>query len=458
MADAVILPKMGQTVEEASIVKWHKSEGDGVAKGDILFEIETDKAVLEVESFYAGTLLKVLVQENVVVPVSTTVAFIGEKGEKVPDSVPAPVAAQAPVEVEKPVEARTPQAEERKFVPVQAAALAPAAPTPVAPVAPVAPPVAARVFISPRARALARRMVINPNVIRGTGPNGRIVGRIVEKDVLSYLDTMEYHKLRISPAAKKLAAVEKIDILTLRAEGGGRIMVGDVKRRLAERPKPMSKMRRIISKRLSESFREVPHFYATVSVDMTDLLIFRKELKDSGAVYSVTDFILEAVIMSLQEFPPLNSSTDGESVSWKGNVDLGMAVGLDEGLVVPVIRNAAELNMGELHDVVKDLAARARSGKLLPDEMTGSSFTVSNMGMLDVDNFNAIINPGESAILAVASTRETPVVVDGKVVVRSIMKITLSVDHRIVDGVTGVLFANAVKAKLEDPELWKMLT
>ena len=312
-----------------------------------------------------------------------------------------------------------------------------------------------RLFISPRAKVLARDCAISPAKIRGTGPNGRIV----VKDVRAYLEEKGYDKLRISPTAKKLALKEGIDVLGVRGRGpAGRLTVRDIQRAMAEKPKPMSKMRQVIARRLTDSFTSTPHFFVTVSVDMTDLLAFRGELKARGAVYSVTDFILEAVVMALQEFPVVNSVTDGATVRWHGSLDLGMAVGIDEGLVVPVIRDADTLSMGELHDIAKELAGKARERKLEPDDMIGSTFTVSNMGMLDVENFTAIINPGECAILAVASTKDTVVAINGKTGVRSVMKMTLSSDHRIVDGMTAAKFANAIKNKLEDIELWKSLT
>jgi pyruvate dehydrogenase E2 component (dihydrolipoamide acetyltransferase) len=191
---------------------------------------------------------------------------------------------------------------------------------------------------------------------------------------------------------------------------------------------------------------------------MTGLIGLRQELKARGADFTVTDFVLQAVVEALKEFPTVNSSTDGLATRWRGAVDLGVAVALEQGLVVPVIRAAEHLSLRELHDAAKSLATRAREGKLLPDEMTGGSFTVSNMGMLNVENFHAIINPGEGAILAVASAMPAAVARDGKVVVRTIMKITLSTDHRLVDGATGAAFVNAIKSKLEDVELWKSMT
>jgi pyruvate dehydrogenase E2 component (dihydrolipoamide acetyltransferase) len=446
MATPIIMPKFGQMTEDSAIVEWLKKEGDKVAKGDILFTVETDKSVMDVESFEAGTLLKIVVKPGVSVPVQSTVGFLGQPGEAIPE-VAAPVPAPAP----------KPQAGGR------AVPSAPAAPLPgaVAPSLPSLqpssppPPQPSLFRISPRAVALARDCVIDPARIRGSGPSGRVV----EKDVRAYLEAKNYSQLRISPAAKQLAAKEKLDVLAIQGTGdSGRINVADVQRALAEKPKPMSKMRQIIAQRLAQSVVTAPHFFVTVEVDMTDLVKFRAQLKEKGAPYTVTDFISQAVVLTLKEFPEVNSATDGKTTRWNSRVHLGVAVSLEQGLVVPVVRNADELTLAELNARSKELADKARTGKLAPDEMTGSTFTISNMGMLDVENFTAIINPGESAILAVSSTLKKPVVRDDKVVVRSIMKMTLSSDHRIIDGAMAARFVNAVKQKLEDPELWKLLT
>jgi pyruvate dehydrogenase E2 component (dihydrolipoamide acetyltransferase) len=274
--------------------------------------------------------------------------------------------------------------------------------------------------------------------------------------VRNYLQQHGYDKLRISPAAKELAAKEKLDVLAIQAtDDSGRISVADVQRAVAEKPKPMSKMRQVIAQRLTQSSRDTPHFYVTVAVDMTELIAYRSQLKAAGAPYTVTDFIAEAVVLTLQEFPDVNSSTDGKTTRWNSHVNLGIAVSLEQGLVVPVIRAAEQLPLLELSQRTKSLAEKARAGKATPDELSGGTFTISNMGMMDVESFGAIINPGESAILAVASTRPQPVVRDGKIVVRQIMKLTLSCDHRIVDGALGAKFINGIKQKLEDIELWK---
>jgi pyruvate dehydrogenase E2 component (dihydrolipoamide acetyltransferase) len=444
------MPKFGQMTEESTIVEWLKKEGDPIAKGDILFTVETDKSVMEVESFSEGTLLKILVKPGVSVPVQSAVGFLGQPGEPIPD-VPPPAErpakrAAAPATAHAPAAAALPTSASQG---VQAPAFSGGA----APQA-AAPAVPDRFRISPRARKLALDCVIDPSGILGSGP----LGRVLEKDVRGYLDTRGYSRLRISPAARQLAAKEKLNLLDLSGAGdSGRISVADVQRAMAERPRPMSRMRQVIAQRLTQSVVTAPHFFVTVEVDMTALLGFRAQLKEKGAPYTVTDFIAEAVVMTLREFPEVNSSTDGRSVRWSSRVHLGLAVSLEQGLIVPVIRNADELTLAELNAKSKALAEKARNGKLTPDDTTGSTFTISNMGMLDVENFTAIINPGESAILAVSSTVSKPVVRDGQVVIRSIMKMTLSSDHRIIDGAMAARFVNAVKSKLENLEVWKPL-
>ncbi len=450
MPSPIAMPKPGQFTEECTIVKWLKKGGDAVAKGDILFEIETDKANMEVESFFEGTLLKILTPEGGTVPVQAIVAWVGQQGEAIPATPPPPAPAAKP--------AAQPEVSSQKSEVSQAKAAAAAAPTASSSIRPqpsaIVPAAPQRLRISPRAKALAERSVISPATIRGTGPGGRIV----EKDVLAYLDARGYAQLKITPTAKDLAAKEKLDLLALRGTGeAGKITVEDVNRAVAEKPKAMSKMRQVIAQRLTQSFTGTPHFFVTVAVDMTDLVAYRATLKAKNLPYSVTDFIAMAVTLCLKEFPTVNSSTDGKSIWWHSKVNLGLAVSLESGLVVPVIRDADDLTLLELHDRSAALIEKARNGKLLPDEMSGSTFTISNMGMLNVENFTAIINPGEAAILAVSSTSKQAVVKDDKIVVRQMMKITLSSDHQVIDGAQAAHFVNALKAKLEDVALWKKL-
>jgi pyruvate dehydrogenase E2 component (dihydrolipoamide acetyltransferase) len=438
------MPKFGQMTEASAIVEWLKKEGDQVEKGDILFTVETDKSVMEVESFETGTLLKIVVPPGRDVPVQSTVGFLGRTGE----AIPTPAAPES-----------APASSGKNVVGTALTALAsncgsefPAQAPQAAPASAARPEVPPRLRISPRARVLARESAINPSVIRGTGPSGRIV----EKDIQDYLRSRGYDRLRISPAAKARAIREQLDILSIDAtEAGGRIRMADIERTLAERPRPMSRMRQVIAQRLVESVLTAPHFFVTVEVDVTGIMELRDKLKHGGRLITVTDLVAKAVVETLKEFPQVNSTTDGKSTRWHSRVHLGLAVSLEQGLVVPVIRNADDLSLGELHERAKALVEKARLGKLTPDETTGSTFTISNMGMLDVESFTAIINPGEGAILAVASALKKPVVCENQIVARTIMKMTLSSDHRLIDGALAAGFINGIKTKLQDTFLLK---
>jgi pyruvate dehydrogenase E2 component (dihydrolipoamide acetyltransferase) len=458
MAKPVIMPKLGQTVEESTIVQWLKKEGDQVQKGDVLLEIETDKATLEVESFVEGILLRILRGDGDTVPVMEVIGYVGEPGESLPE-LPKAVAepkARPPVETLKELLPSS-QAKKERTVgeeappPVPRAATEKRIPSPPE-VAEALPPT---FRISPRAAKLAKDSVIDPRRIRGSGP----WGRVIERDVRDYLLSQGYDQIKITPAAKRLAAQHQLDLLTLRpGEDGDRIDTADVRRVLSEQPKPLPRMRQVIAERMTRSFTTTPHFYVTVSADMSDLLELRSKAKKEGKDYSLTDFVMKAVALALPEFPLVNSSTsDGKQIRSYTGVHLGMAVAVEQGLLVPVVRHADRLRLSELHSEVEELVRKAREGTLTPDEMTGGTFTISNMGMLDVENFAAIINPGESSILAVSSIIKSPVVRDDQIVIRSLMKMTLSADHRLVDGALGARFVNVVKAKLEDLGLWKRL-
>jgi pyruvate dehydrogenase E2 component (dihydrolipoamide acetyltransferase) len=463
MVKAVVMPKLGQSEETVKIVHWRKQLGDTVGKGDVLFEIETDKALLEVESFYEGTLLKIVAGEGVTVPVQTTVAFVGDPGEPVPDVV-LPAVLPKKAEASRASAAPLPQLD--TLPPRERETHWGPSPLPgervtdeggrvrgFVPPTQVEEPQLFR--ISPRAAKLAKECAIDPAPIVGTGPSGRIV----ERDVKQYLEAQGYGRLRITPTAKKLAVREGIDLLSLRhKENGNQITVPDIERLLAERPKLLTRMRQIIAQRLTESYTHSPHFFVTVSADVTELEALRAELKAAGTAYTLTDFILKAAALALEQFPIVNSTSDGVSIRWHSSIDLGFAVALEQGLVVPVIRQANELTLAEIHARAQDLMAKARAGQLTPAEMTGSTFTISNLGMMDVENFTAIINPGESAILAVSSGTKQPVVRNDQVVIRSMMKMTLSSDHRLIDGALAARFLNSIRKTLEETSLWQRST
>lgn len=451
MATKIPIPKLGQSEETVVIDNWKVKEGDVIKKGDVLFEVETDKAVLEVESQFEGTILKILVPAGKEVPVMTTGAIVGDPGEAIPPEMltEAAPAAAAPVPATPAVPAAASKAEAAPKAAAPAAAQA-AAPAPKAAPAPVPAP-AGKLKASPRAKKFAADYLIDLKKVKGTGGNGRVT----ESDVKNYLSATGYNDRRITPVAFALAQAEKLELLDLEGTGDqGRITLADVKTAIAGRPQPMNTMRRIIAQRLTQSKQTIPHFYVTVAVEMDAIMAKRKQLKADGINLSVNVFVLKAVALALKEFPLVNGVCDGVTVTKKQHINVGMAVSIDNGLVVPVLRDTDKLGLDEIQQESAEFAEKARAGKLSPDDMKGGSFTVSNMGMMNVESFGAIINPGESGILAVASSVPTPVVRDGEIVIRNIMKITMSADHRVVDGSMAAAFVNAVKVKLEDVALW----
>ena len=456
MATLVPIPKLGQSEETVVIDSWRAKEGDVIKKGDILFEVETDKAVLEVESQFEGTLLKIIVPAGKEVPVMITACVLGEPGEEIPEINDAPAPAEAPAKPAAPA----PKAE------ATAAEKAPAAaPTPIStgqvqkanvPFEPTSASASVPVVHipnpSPRARKFAQDFLIDLKKIKGTGGPA---GRVTEQDVKNYLESSGYNNKKITPSAFNLAKKENLELIAIDGSGeNGRVTLSDVKDAANEKPQEMNAMRRIIAERLTQSKQTIPHFYVTVSIDMTALMAKRKQLKDDDINLSVNVFIVKAAAMTLKEFPYVNAAVQGNAIVRKSKVNIGVAVSVDNGLVVPVVRNTDRKALDEIQAEVAELAEKARTNKLTPDEMKGGTFTISNMGMLNVESFGAIINPGEAAILAVASCVPTPVVIDGEIVVRNIMKVTLSADHRVVDGAMGAEFVNAFKNKLEDIEIW----
>jgi len=429
MATPVIVPELGETMNEATIVRWLKNEGDIVKKGDALLEIQTDKAVLEVESFASGTLLKILAQAGETLPVLQVIAFIGEPGEKLPEVPKAPPPPAAP----------------SRSVPEMPAT---AAEAPVPQAAP-APPVQRRFTISPRAKMLAKERGIDPTKIAATGPDGRVI----ERDVVAYLERKGYDSLLISPTARRLAADLNIDVLDLKGTGpAGKIVKADVLRAEREKPRPLSQTRKIIASKMVKSAREIPYFLVTLSVDMTELAALRERLnKERTQRISYNDFIVKACAFALRSFPIVNAVCLGESYRVNESIHIGVAVDIEDGLIAPVIRDADRKSLDQIAGESAQLVEKAKNKKLRPDEFQGATFTISNMGMLGVESFTAIIPPDQAAILAVGSVTDSVVVHDGKPVVRKIMKITLSSDHRILDGATSARFLNEVKRKLEDP-------
>jgi pyruvate dehydrogenase E2 component (dihydrolipoamide acetyltransferase) len=430
------MPKPGQMTEECIVVAWLKEEGDVVKKGDVLFEIETDKSNMDVESFEEGVLLKRVVEVGQTVPVNAVCAYVGEPGEAIPDlaaTAPAPVATQIATPVATPAAA-------------SAASAAPAVAAVTAPASVSGGDV--RLRISPRASRLAADSGIDPRTIIGTGPEGRIT----ERDVKAAVDAAAAAPSTAPAASAAPLATPPSAPAAPRSAATQPIYVADPE---DDAPRPMTRMRRVIGERLTFSATTVPQFTVTVAVDMTKLLILRTELKAAGTALTVTDFIVSAAAQTLAEFPDVNSRTDGLSVWPRRRVHVGLAVSLPDGLVVPVIRDADRRPLGDLHARAVALAEAARNGNLTPDEMSGGTFTISNLGMFGVDEFSAIINPGESTILAVSSVVPTPIVVGEGIGIRQMMKLTLTADHRIVDGELAARFLNALRRRLQDADAFR---
>ena len=457
MAVEVIMPKAGSEMEEGEIVQWFKNEGDHVEEGEVLLEIVTDKVNMEVEAEATGTLLKILAQAGDVVPVVQTIAWIGEPGEKIPGANESGEVAPAETIVEKKVD-YTPVKEVEK---VDYSGLR----------------------ATPAARAYARKKGIDLSKVKGTGPKGRIH----KDDVLDYKLNS---KVKISPLAERIAKIEGINTESIVGTGpNGKIMKADIMAVLHGAPKveaapkaevaakapkapkapnenqwgvvetvPMSPMRKVISKRMSESYFSAPTFVVNVEVDMTELLALRKKVVDAiieetGKKATVTDFISLAVIKSLMKHPYVNASlsSDEKEMYLHHYVNLSIAVGMDSGLVVPVIKGADKMSLKELVVASKEITTKALNGKLKPDEMADSTFTISNLGMYGVKSFVPIINQPNTAILGVSATVPKPVVYNGEVTVRPIMTLTLTADHRVVDGLEGAKFMKTLKEAIENP-------
>ena len=426
----ILMPALSPTMTEGKLAKWLVSEGDAVASGEVIAEIETDKATMEVEAVDEGTLGKILVAEGTDnVPVNRTIAVLLEDGEDA-GSIDASAGA-APASAAAPAEA------------VPSVAPAP----PVAPAGPAPAPVAAggRVLASPLAKRMAAQSGLDIGAIKGSGPNGRVVKRDVEAAIAGGV-----------PAAAAPEAAAPAAAAPMVASGPSAKALADMLG-LGHRQEPLSNMRKTIAARLTEAKRTVPHFYLTVDCELDALLKVRKELNGraeaSGGGYkvSVNDFVIRAAALALKKVPAANASFDPEGMLFYGHADVSVAVATPAGLITPIIKAAETKGLAEISAEMKDLAARARDGKLKPEEYQGGTFSVSNLGMFGVKEFSAIINPPQGAILAVGAGEQRPVVKDGALAVATVMSCTLSVDHRVVDGAVGAAFLAAFKPLIEDP-------
>lgn len=407
MAEVVNMPRLSDTMTEGVVAKWHKNVGDQVSEGDLLAEIETDKATMEFESFQEGFLLHIGVAEGAKAPVDTILAILGEKGEDITEllkveSAPGPKKEEPAKQAPKSVD--TPKVEEVKVT----------APIPVK-TKETAVESNGKAIASPLARKLADERNINLSLVKGTGDAGRIVKRDIDN----------YSGGNSAPSVERYTEVE------------------------------VSQMRKVIAQRLGESKFTAPHFYLTCEINMDKTIEARKAINTVSPVkISFNDMIVKATSMALQEHPQVNSSWLGDRIRFNEHIHIGVAMAIEDGLLVPVVRFANNKRLSEISSEVKEYGVRAKAKKLQPEDWEGNTFTISNLGMFDIEEFTAIINPPDACILAIGSIVEKPVVKNGEIVIGNTLKVTLSCDHRVVDGVVGSKFLGTLKGYLENPVLF----
>jgi pyruvate dehydrogenase E2 component (dihydrolipoamide acetyltransferase) len=409
MAEVVNMPRLSDTMEEGTVAQWHKKIGDKVEEGDLLAEIETDKATMEFEAFQEGVLLHIGVEEGNTAPVDSILAILGEEGEDISALLSGgSPSAEAKTELKEEVESSPEPVHENSTTNEE-------------------PSNGNRVKASPLARKLAEDKGVDINQVKGSGEGGRIVKRDVDE-------------FKSAPAPS--AARPQVNMASAGAAPAG----------MSYDELPVSQMRKTIARRLSESKFSAPHFYLTLDIDMDNAIEARKSINAvAPQKISFNDFVIKAAAVALKQHPVINSSWAGDTIRRNHEINIGMAVAVDEGLLVPVIRNADQKGLATINTEAKEFAGKARDKKLQPSEWEGNTFTISNLGMFGIETFTAIINAPDACILAVGGIKQVPVVKNGAVVPGNVMKITLSCDHRVVDGASGAAFLNTMKGILENP-------
>ena len=405
MAEIVRMPRLSDTMTDGVVSKWHKKEGDQIKEGDLLADIETDKATMEFESFQEGVLLYIGVKESESAPVDSILAILGEENEDISSLINQENSilsnnseSQEVVVKEEKIEITSKVDKNEKLVEIQDEK---------------------RLKISPLARKIANERGIDINLISGSGENGRIIKRD--------LDTPSFIKDNNINESSSISSGET---------------------------QPLSQMRKTIANRLSQSKFTAPHFYLTTKINVDGLFELRKSLMNNlDTKISFNDIIIKAVSLSLSKHPNINVSWGGDSIIQNTEINIGVAIAVDDGLVVPVIKDADKNNILEISEKIKNFVENAKNKKLSLEELSGNTFTVSNLGMFGIDEFTAIINPPDACILAIGAIQQTPIVKDGEIVVGNIMKVTLSSDHRVVDGAQGAQFLKTLKTMLENPLL-----
>ncbi len=406
MASEILMPQLSDTMKSGKILKWVKNEGDSVSRGDILAEVETEKANLEIESFSSGVLLKIVVPAGSEAEVGKPIAFVGAEGDTIATKDNSTKAAITESKISEPVT-------QPKSIPQ-----------------PSVPSTSDRLKASPLAKKIAQENKIDLSSVQGTGPNGRIVKR-----------DLENVSPRVTPTTSQESVPQQSRALEPRPIKSGLT--------------PLSKMRDTIARRMQQSVTENPHFYVTTSVNMDEALKLRESLKKQPGFekVNINHFILKATAYALKKEPRVNCAyKDGQLYSPE-SINLGIITAVEDGLLIPVIRDVDNLSLKDVAFEAKAAVERAKAGRPTSTDLSGGTFSISNMGMFDVENFTAIINPGQGGVLAVSSIKESPIVKNGAIVVANIMKLTVSVDHRVIDGVMAALFLQHVKEALETPAL-----
>ena len=445
MATSIVMPQLGYDMREGTVVRWIKQEGDEVVANEVIAEIETDKAVVEFKPTTGGVLRRIVAGEGEAIPVGQLIAVIGDANEELPEDLVPAAAAQAPVAA--PVSAAAPVA-------------AAAAPPSAAP--------AGEVRASPIARRLAREHGVDIDSIAGSGPGGRIV----EADVLAAAEAATTAaiagRIPASPLARRLAREQGIDLATVSGTGpGGRIVEADIIAAAAapapseSAPAPegaeradLSRMRQAIARVTSDSKRDAPHFYVAADIDMSSAMALRRDINDelpASSRVSVNDLIVKASALAIGKHPKFNSFFRGDHLQMNPSINVGIAIALESGLIVPGVPGCENKSLAQIAADSRDLIDRANNGTLQAEEYAGTTYSVSNLGMFDVDSFTAIIFPPHAAILAVGAVKEQPVVRGGQLAIAEMMKATLSVDHRVADGAEAAQFLMEIKRLLEKP-------
>ena len=452
MATSIVMPQMGYDMHEGKVVRWLKKEGEEVTRGEVIAEIETDKATVEYEAYTGGVMAKIVAEEGVAIPVGGLIAVMTAPGEAIPEDILTDAAIASAAD---------------SPAPAAAAVEAPESPIPAA----AAPADTEEVRASPLARRLAKERGFDLATITGTGPGGRITeADIPEQGAAAAPAALASSNgyIKASPLAKRLARERGIDLATLTGTGpGGRVIEADVPEHAApaaaESVAPatlvsenveLSRMRQAIARVTSDSKRDAPHFYVAVDVDMTKAMSFRRDLNDELDAenrVSVNDLIVKASAIAIGRHPKFNSFFRDDHLQMNAAINVGIAIALESGLIVPGINGCERKSLVEIAAASRDLVSRANSGTLRNDEYSGTTFSVSNLGAFDIESFTAIIFPPHAAILAVGTVKEQPVVRDGELAIAQIMKATLSTDHRVADGAEAAQFLVEIKKLLQNP-------